>query len=40
MNWLLIKLSARKCRGCSDDGFHTAHLTWIGRLRYLGRLKP
>lgn len=31
---LLIALSTRRCRGCSDPSFHTHHLTWIGRRRY------
>ena len=30
MKWLLIKLSTRKCRGCSDPSFHTAHMTKLG----------
>ncbi|AYR01550.1 hypothetical protein PP639_gp050 [Arthrobacter phage Seahorse] len=36
MRQLLIKLYTRKCRGCDDPGFHTAHLTALGRWRYLG----
>ena len=38
MRRLLIKLHTRKCRGCADPGFHTAHLTALGRWRYLGRI--
>lgn len=34
---LLIKLYTRKCRGCADESFHTAHLTALGRWRYLGK---
>lgn len=39
MRWI-IRLYTRKCRSqeCRKPGYHTAHLTWIGRLRYLGRL--
>ena len=32
---LLSKLSTRKCRGCDDPSFHTAHLTRLGRWRYI-----
>lgn len=31
---LLVKFSTRPCHGCEDLSFHTAHLTWIGRLRW------
>lgn len=37
MKRLIVKLYTRKCRGCEDLGFHTAHLTALGRRRYLGR---
>lgn len=36
MNRILTTLSTRKCTGCTDRSFHTAHLTWIGRLRFTG----
>lgn len=39
MKYLLTKLSTRKCGGCSNASFHTAHLTWLGRLRYTGSLR-
>lgn len=25
----------RPCRGCSDPGFHTAHMTWWGSLLHI-----
>lgn len=31
---VLSALSTRKCRGCDDSTFHTAHLTALGRRRY------
>jgi len=34
MNLLMIRLSTRKCRGCSDPEPHSHHLTAIGRRRY------
>ena len=33
----LIKLYTRRCRGCADPSPHTAHLTWLGTWRYIGR---
>lgn len=33
---LLIKLYTRRCNGCKDSMPHTAHLTWLGKLRYIG----
>ncbi len=38
---LIVRLYTKKCTDpvCSaDGGYHTAHLTWLGRLRYLGHL--
>lgn len=37
MHRILIALSTRRCRGCADPSFHTAHLTAWGRKRYTGR---
>lgn len=37
VNRILIALSTRRCRGCDDASFHTAHLTTLGRRRFLGR---
>ena len=37
VNRILIALSTRRCRGCDDGSFHTAHLTAWGRKRYTGR---
>ena len=37
MNRILIALSTRRCHGCDDTSFHTAHLTTWGRKRYTGR---
>lgn len=34
LNRILSALSTRKCHGCNDPSFHTAHLTAIGRRRY------
>ena len=33
---ILTRLSTRRCHGCDDPSFHTAHLTAIGRRRYTG----
>jgi hypothetical protein len=32
---ILAKLSTRKCRGCDEESYHTHHLTWIGKKRFL-----
>lgn len=37
MQRILNALTTRRCRGCSDPSFHTAHLTGLGRKRYTGR---
>jgi hypothetical protein len=37
MNRLLIRMYTRRCKGCEDPSPHTAHLTPLGRWRYLGR---
>lgn len=29
--WLLLKLSVKKCHGCTEDYQHTEHLTRVGR---------
>ncbi len=34
---LLTRLSTRRCRGCDDPSFHTAHLTRLGQWRYIDR---
>ena len=33
----LGRMSTRRCTGCGDMSFHTAHLTVFGRRRYTGR---
>lgn len=34
---LLISMYTRRCKGCADTSVHTAHLTWLGRWRYVGK---
>lgn len=36
---ILTKMTTRKCRGCDDKGFHTHHLTWFGKHRYIYAFK-
>lgn len=37
MKRLLTKLSTRRCRGCTDESYHSHHLTRLGQWRYIDR---
>jgi hypothetical protein len=37
---MMQRLYTRRCRGCLDRSPHTHHLTWLGRLHYIGWRRP
>ncbi len=38
MKRLWIKLYTRRCKGCDVPEPHDSHLTWLGRMHYIGGL--
>ena len=39
MSLFPTRWTTRRCRGCEDKSVHTHHLTWLGRLRYTGKIR-